>query len=263
MKKALKHYFWLFTIAYGRVFGRAWLAPVHHAFLNLAVHALGYDNCYGSNTGEDWFITNVLKSEDIRYCMDIGANIGSYSRMLAQNLDAIVYAIEPASTSFAELQERVTTYGDRIRPMRYAVSDFDGEATLFSSDALSETATLGKEIAATDAAAEVVPVIRIDTLVARERIERIDFIKIDTEGFEREVIKGMQETIRTHKPKYIQLEFNHLQLFRGYTVYDLSLLLDEYELYRLLPRGLVRIQPKSYKDNLFIYSNLIAKRITC
>lgn len=41
----------------------------------------------------------------------------------------------------------------------------------------------------------------IDSFVEKERIERVDFIKIDTEGAEREIIKGARETIKRFKPK--------------------------------------------------------------
>ncbi|MEM1671529.1 MAG: FkbM family methyltransferase [Archaeoglobaceae archaeon] len=41
----------------------------------------------------------------------------------------------------------------------------------------------------------------IDKFVEETNIEKVDFIKIDTEGYEREIIKGAKETIRKFKPK--------------------------------------------------------------
>lgn len=254
------HYFWRFSILYGRILGRAWLAPFHHALLNLSLHGLGYDNCYGTDSGEAWFIREVLGKEDMQVCLDLGANVGSYSAALLDATASTVYAVEPSSTSYAALQERLKGYGNRAITVRKAVSDFDGSAPFFSAGPLSETATLGKEIASHGASREEVPVVRVDTLVRDLGIERIDFIKIDTEGFEREVLQGMQETLTSHAPKYIQFEFNLLQLTRGYTVYELARLLPGYRLYRLLPRGWVPADARTFKDNIFMYSNYVAVR---
>jgi hypothetical protein len=41
----------------------------------------------------------------------------------------------------------------------------------------------------------------LDDFVKEHNIERVDFIKIDTEGSEREIIKGARETIKNFKPR--------------------------------------------------------------
>lgn len=41
----------------------------------------------------------------------------------------------------------------------------------------------------------------LDNFVDQNNIERVDFIKIDTEGAERQIIKGAKETIKKFKPK--------------------------------------------------------------
>jgi hypothetical protein len=41
----------------------------------------------------------------------------------------------------------------------------------------------------------------IDNFVKEEKIDRVDFIKIDTEGFEKERIKGAEKTIKEFKPR--------------------------------------------------------------
>jgi hypothetical protein len=88
----------------------------------------------------------------------------------------------------------------------------------------------------------------------------VDFIKVDTEGFEREVFEGMQETLKRSRPAAVQFEFNALHLWRGHTLLSLSQLLDGYDLYRLLPRGLLHVQPNHFIDNIFIFSNVVAIR---
>lgn len=70
----------------------------------------------------------------------------------------------------------------------------------------------------------------------------------------------MQETLRLLKPKFIQFEFNLIQLHRGYTIYTLAQLLKGYTFYRLLPHGWVRIDPASFVANIFMFQNIVAVR---
>ncbi len=46
-------------------------------------------------------------------------------------------------------------------------------------------------------------------------IKKIDLIKIDTEGYELEVLIGAKKTIEKFKPKYIQIEYNWHHLFKN------------------------------------------------
>ena len=41
----------------------------------------------------------------------------------------------------------------------------------------------------------------LDNYIRERKIEKVDFIKIDAEGAEREIIKGAEKTIREFKPR--------------------------------------------------------------
>ena len=261
MRKLLTHFFWILSVAYGKVFGRTWLAGPHQVMLNLSLHGLGYDNCRGfSYTGEGWFITHLLKKHTQEVYLDIGANVGGYTRELVTRTASTVYAIEPSLSSFTALQKASKEFPGRIIPLQTAISDFDGVTSLFSSGPLSETATLEKSLLHEPQLCEEIPVCTVDTLVRKLSLQHIDFIKIDTEGYEREVIQGMKETLVTLQPKFIAFEFNILQLYRGYTVFEMAKLLPHYDLYRLLPNGMLRVHPEKFRDNIYMFSNLVAIR---
>ncbi len=258
--KITPHYFvWKLANLYGYLLGWPLFVSLNHLLATLALHGLGYDNA--DHTGEDRFITKEIAQADIRVALDVGANIGSYSAKLATCLShATIYAFEPARASFSALKQTASRFAEIIVPINAAVSDYDGTATLFSHKPLSETATLEKTILGTPALSESVAVRTIDSVVAEYNLTRVDFIKIDTEGFEREVLRGAQETLRTLKPSYIQFEFNIMHLYRHVTLLELTELLPGYDFYRLLPHGEIRIDPKRYTSNVFMFSNIVAKR---
>jgi FkbM family methyltransferase len=262
MKKRLKHYAWIAANYYARVCGRPSMQGFHHALINLSLHGLGYDNAYKQPrfTGEEWFIKSVLKPAGIRTCLDIGANVGNYTKALHSHLNCIVYAFEPSTSSFVELQKVEAENAGRVVALRTAVADFNGAATLFSRGERAATATLDKNLMPIGVRGEEVPVTTVDHVVEELSLKQLDFIKIDTEGYEREVLLGARKTIERFKPRFIQFEFNILQLRRNYTLHSLSELLPEYELYRLLPRGWIKIKPAHFVDNIFMFCNIVAQR---
>ena len=259
-KSRAKHVFWVFANLYGRILGRAWLAPLHRVNLVLALHGLGYDNGWkDSYTGEQWFVKRVLSPFQPRTLIDIGANIGDYSALLLSNTTGKVYAFEPAQSSFAELSKIKIRFYERFFPINSAVSDSVGETKLYSTVEKSPTASLDASLV-TNASAETVALTTLDAFIDAHALTDIDFIKVDVEGFEREVLKGMQKTLAEQKPKFIQFEFNIMQLKRGYALFALAQMLENYDFYRLLPRGWVAIDPRSFSNNIFMFCNIVAVR---
>lgn len=255
---SLKHIFWVFLNYYGRVFGRGFMITFHRALLNMALHGLGFDNV--KYTGEKWFIESVLAKKDIKVCLDIGANVGNYSTLLIKQLDCVVYAVEPMPSSFESLQELSRQKPDKLIPINAAASNEIGVVQIFFTSDFSETATLDARVLRAGATMSThdIATITIDSLVATKKLGRVDFVKIDTEGYEREVLLGMQNTIAQLRPQYIQFEFNIMHLHRNYTLLSLSELLPNYDLYRLLPHGWMHVDPKSFSTNIYMFSNYVA-----
>lgn len=249
--KKLKHFSWVLLNIYGRLFGRRSLTGFHRTLLAISLHGLGYDNTWKmSYTGEGWFIGHVLPNYGVKVCLDVGANVGEYSKELLLHGHE-VHALEPSTHTFKALSriEGIHTYN-------VAVSNYDGRGSLFSPVKLAGTATLDRELLSKkDVEKEDVRVVTLDSFAAANHIAP-DFIKIDVEGFEREVLEGM----KTLRPRVIQFEFNIMQLKRGYTLLALTALLPGYAFYRLLPRGMIRIDPEKFVNNIFMFSNYVALR---
>ncbi len=258
LRKWVRHACWVGVQAFGYVFGFPIVAPISRSLALAFLHASGFGNNHNhAFSGERWFVKKVLVREGITNCIDVGANVGGYSRMIAEEIKGQVYAIEPLSSSYRKLESSATA---RITTYQYAISDQDGEMEIYTSKDSWEGATLYKEILDVEAKPEKVASITLDTFYAKHGLSGIDFIKIDVQGSEQEVFRGMQEVLRTQPPKYIQFEYGDTTMRRGHTLYSLTLNLPGYEFYRLLPHGLVKIDPKNYFNNFYMFCNIIARR---
>ena len=58
----------------------------------------------------------------------------------------------------------------------------------------------------------------LDFFIKKINLKRIDFIKIDTEGYELEVLKGAQNTIKKFKPNFIQLNLIGISFIKKYII---------------------------------------------
>jgi FkbM family methyltransferase len=131
------------------------------------------------------FYARHLQFGDLAF--DIGANRGAHTRqMLARG--ARVVAVEPQATLARELQARFP----RATVVAAAVSDRAGEATLHTREGGELFASLSPDWRGNDGTMttrQVVPVTTLGALI--EEHGTPTFIKIDTEGFDHRVIRGL------------------------------------------------------------------------
>ena len=87
------------------LFGRHVFARFNVILFKIIIKSLGYNN-YGSYnyTGEKNFV-KILQKYRVRLCLDIGANVGDYSKMLLKLTNAKVIALEPNKFSFKILKK--------------------------------------------------------------------------------------------------------------------------------------------------------------
>jgi FkbM family methyltransferase len=95
-----------------------------------------------------------------------------------------------------------------VTTLNYGLSDIDGEMMLHCRSGCSSLASFRNEGRMGMSAIQV-PVYRGDTVVDRFEVPPPDIIKIDVEGFEGEVIRGMERIMRTKRPVIV---FEHLFL---------------------------------------------------
>jgi FkbM family methyltransferase len=125
--------------------------------------------------------------------VDVGANTGLYTLVArAAAPTARVVSFEPMADPRAKLETnlRLNDYFVDVRPE--AVSDSDGTANLhFSPGAFNYSASLDAEFATFNSDRISVPTVTLHSFCHAADIQKIDLIKIDVEGCEAAVLRGM------------------------------------------------------------------------
>jgi len=139
--------------------------------------------------------------------IDIGANVGYYS-MLASKLvgsKGLVLAFEPEESNYRLLKKNIRVNGlKNVRTYQLAVSDNSGTATLYKCSKnhgdhrLYNSGDGRKE--------NTVRTVSLDDFMDN-KVKKVDFIKMDIQGWELKVLRGMKRTITRNPPLKMITEF--------------------------------------------------------
>jgi len=243
---------------------------INRIILHLSLNALGYfQSIDPEKNGEFGFISSLDKSEKSLY-IDVGANTGVYSSYILKNTQSQVLAIEPLKKSFEILTELQSLYPGRLELFNVACGNADIKTLIYSDNESSQLATLSEEVKNFGYSNNflgheyLVTMAKLDTIIDCLNLAnlQIELIKIDVEGYEREVIEGAMKTISLFRPKYIQLEYNYFHLFRGHTMFMFQSLLPNYDCFQIMP-GLQNLKRRDLMrpaSNFFGYSNWVFVR---
>jgi FkbM family methyltransferase len=143
--------------------------------------------------------------------MDVGANIGIMSLQFARLVpQGRVYAFEPTHYALSKLQNNLALnpgLAKRIQVTQAFVAEAPGEIELVAySSWRIDGHRAGDEHPVHGGAPQAtqgIPATSIDAVVAQERLQRLDFIKIDTDGHEYDVLQGAMHTLEQLRPQVI------------------------------------------------------------
>ena len=145
-------------------------------------------------------VKRVLRRRRLDVAFDVGANIGQTVDYLhAEFPDATVHCFEPAASHHATLLRR---HGRdrRVKCNRFGLGPSEQEAELsHTTDASMHFINCGYEATdsspVTETGKERVSIRTLDGYCSQHGIDRIDFLKIDTEGYDIEVLKGARSML--------------------------------------------------------------------
>ncbi len=196
--------------------------------------------------------------------IDGGANIGDYTKLANKlNPNTSIYSFEPVKNTFEKLKNNLKNinnvtlinkglYKDNCTK-QINIFDSDTHSSLYNIQGLSYKANQKQTI----------ELIRGDNFMNDYKINEIDFLKIDVEGAEYDVINGFEEHINQGKIKAIQFEYGYINITTKY------LLIDYYNYFNSKGYVLGKIFPKTvefrkyeFKYEDFLGPNFIAVKKT-
>jgi len=143
--------------------------------------------------------------------IDVGANIGLSALAFAPLVPAgRMLAVEPSPRSARALAEtlRLNGLAGRVAIEAVALADKPGELAFHEAAHSAGAHLMDPNTMGGEALPQVrVPVTTLDALMAKHALARLDFLKIDVEGFETEVMQGGAETLARFRP-VVFAEFN-------------------------------------------------------
>lgn len=154
----------------------------------------------------------LLKPDSI--FLDVGANIGVYTLLAASKIKkGKIYSFEPVSTVVDILYQnvRINHLEDRVTIMDKVVSDHTGQE-MFVIQEISEYSHISSD---QTLKVKPVPSIKLDDFFKLKKISFIDVVKIDVEGAEMKVLKGLERYLRLGKVGALIVELNKRNNFYG------------------------------------------------
>jgi len=240
---------------------------------NLKVHNdgpvfddVGFDNSDCQTNGEFALLRCLIKPGDVVF--DIGANTGQWSRQVLSSIGPVkMHSFEPIGDVFAKLETNLRGAGVSLHNI--AFSDKNEVKTFFyynKSPKLARLSTFYRRCESIEHDLNIKPVEipvqarTLDWFCSEHSISHIDYLKVDTEGAELDVLRGAAGILRGHRVGKMQFEYGGNYSDAGITLRQICELLTSYgySIFRIIPQGLVHIC--RWRDALenYQYSNYAA-----
>lgn len=145
--------------------------------------------------------------------LDIGANIGNHTLFLSRVFGE-VHAFEPNPAMIARLEGNIAA-NDASHVQVHSFGLSDSNEFLPFEEATNKNAGSSRFVRNAANANKTLEVRRGDDVIKTLDLQKIDFIKIDVEGFEVAVLNGLSQTIAKHRPA-VAFEFHPKDFEPGY-----------------------------------------------
>jgi len=246
--------------------GRLRFQPFFERLYGIALVGMNYDEGFLLDiSGELELLLRLHKTHtknDPFVIFDVGANVGEYSRAALQVFGdgSKIHAFEPSPDAANRFQTNLGEVSNvSLHPV--ALSNTDGRAALISDWKGSPVASFHGESTNGHGSSycDEVTVIRLDRFCAEHGINRIDLLKLDTEGHEHSILLGASALISSEAISGIQFEFGYTNtrsrvFFRDFY----ELLSPHYNLFRIVKDGLYPVRDP-YLHEIFRTANYFAR----
>lgn len=225
---------------------------------------------YGDDevTGEKFVIENILKNKikkERPIFFDVGSNVGNYSLSLKKHFpNSIIYSFEPNMRTYEKIiPEALDT---DIKFNNIGLGSVSGFGTIYDhgNETGTEHASIYKDVITDIHHLTTVDEMSfksdtLDNFCSVNKVSKIDFLKIDTEGSEFDVIKGGLRMLSDNNIDIIQFEFNEMNVISRIFLKDYyNLLSNNYDIYRIDSKSIIHIPIYNTENEIFKYQNFLA-----
>ena len=159
-----------------------------------------------AGTHLEYFLKYRVKME-FKLIFDVGANIGKFSGNLNRFFpDSEFYCFEPIGSTFRKLEESLKS--NQFHLIQKALGEKQEYITIKTNEdnRSDENSLLAKNQPIDSKKEEILEVVTLDSFLQNSPISQIDFLKVDTEGYDLFVLKGARENLESGKIKFIYVE---------------------------------------------------------
>jgi FkbM family methyltransferase len=238
---------------------------------NTALVALhkGYENLnYDFRSNGELEVLRRLATTEMavtKTIFDVGANRGEWTALATDVFKgAYVHAFEIVPETFARLHARHGDEGNIVLN-NVGLSDREGPMTVYFSAEHHGVATcvagFSEVFHQYQPEARQVRTTTGDAYCMTKNITAIDFLKIDVEGFEPQVLKGFEAMLRAGKIDVLQFEYGYINIDTHFLLKDFYDYLCQFNMTigKIYPNH-VQFRPYRHMDEDFLGPNYLAVR---
>ncbi len=229
-----------------------------HSYIDWSTY---YYGCY--EKGELKFMEYLLTKIEKPLVFDIGANIGHHSLFLSKFSNEI-HSFEPYEVAFKRLKEKIKTNNlKNIKLNEFGLGERNESLEFYVPPENNQG--IGSFVKGQIAADKslILEIKKGDDYVNLNSIVKLDFIKIDIEGFEKYALMGLAQTIKKNRPiimmEYLSAKESNLEnadeimglLSTDYKIYQLDLV-AKFFLFEIQRIKLTRIKNKIAQGNILL-----------
>ena len=155
-------------------------------------------------------VKSRFPSHRFRVILDVGANVGQTAAHIRSHFPhAEIHSLEPITATYNKLVANTRHLNIKTHPYAIGATNEEIQVNLqvAEKDSVINSLTAANNAANTAATqTETVKVLTLERFCEMNNIKHIDFLKIDTEGFDLEVIKGAENLVRQQEIPFVIAE---------------------------------------------------------
>lgn len=208
-------------------------------------------NSIGRN-GELEVQSAVLKQAaglDSAVCLDVGANLGIYSRDLLRSAEGAgvgekleLFCFEPNPDCVKEIEKNLASFikEGNISIVPKVMTNQGGEATFHVTGTTAGSSSLKVDERHQKSQKITVECVTFDGFCEQRKIDQVLFAKVDTEGNDMRVIEGAKEMLASGRLHYLQFEYNYRWIYFRCFLKDVFDLVEPlgYQIAKVTEKGL-------------------------